>query len=78
MRYVGLVFLGLSLWAGQASADLVQNKEAVKIILEGKIIHKHIKDGVSLYMRVIHKGTYYICYDGKVSEEAYVDCFSVE
>ncbi len=38
MRYLGLVFLGLVLWVGQALADEVSDKLALRVITEGKNI----------------------------------------
>lgn len=77
MRYLGLIVLGTVLWTGQASAERIATKEAVKIISEGKIMHQHL-NGSSLNYRVIHKGTYYICYDGLPTDDAYVFCHSAK
>ena len=77
MRYVGLVFLGMVLWAGQASAERIATKEAVKILIDGRIMHQHLS-GSSLTYRVIYRGTYYICYDGLPTEDAYVTCHSAK
>ena len=78
MRYVALVFLGVVLWAGQASAVKIEGKPAVKIVLEGTIIRKHVVNDVSLNMRVLHKGKYYVCKDGKLGDKSYLSCYSVE
>ena len=78
MRYLGLVFLGMVLWAGQASAVKIVGKPAVKIVSEGTIIHKHVVNDVSLNMRVLHKGAYYVCKDGQAGDKSYLFCYSVE
>ncbi len=67
MRYVGLVFLGMVLWAGQASAAKVDAEFALEIISQGKTIGEFYEenvDGAYRYSRVVHNGKLYICSDG--------------
>ena len=78
MRCVGLVILGLVLWAGQASAEKIEVKQAVKIVVDGEIIHKHTKDGFRFRMRVIHKGDYYVCKDFQLEDRARLTCYSMD
>ena len=80
MRYVGLVFLGLVLGAGQAAADLLEQKSAEEIILKGEIIHKHVNEKSRWFeMRVIHKDTYYKCIDFYLAGEGFrLKCWSVD
>lgn len=80
MRYIGLVFLGLVLWAGQASAVLLEQKWAEEIVLNGEIIHKHVSEKKGMFeMRVIHKNTYYMCMDSnRVGVGFRLKCWSVD
>ena len=64
MRYVGLVFLGLVLSAGQASAELLIDGDAVKILRDGKIIHnKNREASWTTKFSVIYKDQYFACID---------------
>ena len=76
MRYVGLVFLGMVLWAGQASAAVFEGKEAAEIISYGEIIHSHVRSERSLFLRVLYEGDYYICSDGNLTEAVFLQCKS--
>ena len=66
MRYVGLVFLGLVLWAGQASADQVSDKLAKRVMTQGLTIGEdYYGTGPSAkrMSRVVYKFELYICMD---------------
>ena len=64
MRYVVLVFLGLVLSAGQASAEELIDGDAVKILKHGKIIHVQNREGMSrTQFSVIYKDQYFVCRD---------------
>jgi len=72
VRYVGLMFLGMVLWAGQASAAVFKGKEAAEIISDGEIIHSHLRNDLILILRVLYKGDYFICKDGNLTEAVYL------
>ena len=78
MRYLSLVFLGLVLWAGQASAEKFLDTAAVKIIADGKIIHRSNLEPLSLLMRVIYEDKYFICVDKMFEDRVYLNCDSLE
>ena len=78
MRYFGLVFLGMVLWAGQASAEKIEGTQAVKIVVDSEIIHKHTKDGFRFRMRVTHKGDYYVRKDFQLEDRARLTCYSMD
>ena len=66
MRYLGLVFLGLVLWVGQALADEVSDKLALRVITEGKNIGENYYGEFSKAQQmslVVYKGDFYICMD---------------
>ena len=66
MRYVGLVFLGMILWAGQAGADQVSNKQAERIITRGETIGEdYYGEGpqAKRISRVVYNLELYICMD---------------
>ena len=71
MRYVGLVVLGLVLWAGQASAERVSDERALLIVVNGKTIGEHYKtveyEGISSVevrtSRVVFRTELFICND---------------
>ena len=76
MRYLSLVVLGTVLWADQASAAVFEGKKAAEIIDNGRIIHSHLRDEVSLFLRVMYKGDYFICSDGRLTEGVFLQCKS--
>ena len=78
MRYVGLTFLGLALWSSQAWAEKFLGTAAVKIVAEGKIIHRSTVDPLSLLMKVIHEDKYFICVDRIFEDRVYLNCDSLE
>ena len=41
MRYVGLVFLGMVLWAGQAVAAELDMERSEEVLVNGKMISEH-------------------------------------
>ena len=64
MRYVGLVFLGLVLSAGQASAEFLRDGDAVKILKDGKILHIYTRESIyRTSFNVIYKSQYFVCVD---------------
>ncbi len=64
MRYLGLVFLGLVLSAGQASAEELIDGDAVKILKDGKIIHMQNREAQwGTQFSVIYKDQYFVCRD---------------
>ena len=67
MRYIGLVFLGLVFWAGQASAYMLSPDESLKVIIKGKTISEQYRRGndedVIRWSRVVYKNKLYICSD---------------
>ena len=64
MRFLGLVFLGLVLSAGQASAEYLRDGDAVKILKDGKILHIHTREKVwKIRFNVIYKSQYFVCLD---------------
>ena len=66
MRYVRLMFLGMVLWAGPASAEMVPLEMAKQVLIEGKTIgefYKKVGDALYRESRVIHDGSIYICKD---------------
>ena len=81
MRYIGLVFLGLVLWTGQASAGMVLGKAAEQIVIKGEIIHKIFREKRQwCEMRVIHEGNYYRCIDfyEAMGDNAILKCQGVD
>ena len=78
MRYVVLVFLGLVLSAGQATAELLVDGDAVKILRDGKIMHKNNAEGLKIFRYgVIYKGQYFVCIDDYTRDpkRAYLKCY---
>jgi hypothetical protein len=66
VRYVGLVFLGLVLSAGQASAEVevLKDRDAVKILRDGKILTiQAYQKGFRTKYGVIYKDQYFFCFD---------------
>ena len=79
MRYLCLVFLGLVLLAGQASAAEVEAGFALKIMSEGRTIgelyQRLTDDEQTRISRVVYDGNLYICFDslhGRHLEKLYV------
>ena len=78
MRYLGLVFLGLVLSAGQASAEVLRDMDAAKIFRDGKIAHKNNATGLQIFRYgVIYKGQYFVCMDdiNRDSKLARFNCY---
>ena len=77
MRYVGLVFLGLVLWAGQASAARIMDRQStLEIITEGKTIGEfyttlEVFDQQVNYRtsRVVYQGRLFICSDWLIAPD---------
>ena len=69
MRYVGLVFLGMVLWAGQAMAAELDMERSEEVLVNGKIISEHYFQPPNSYQppvrfsRVIHDDDLFICID---------------
>ena len=69
MRYVGLVFLGMVLWAGQAMAAELDMERSEEVLVNGKIISEHYFQTPNSYQppirftRVIHDDDLFICID---------------
>ena len=78
MRYLGLMFLGMVLWAGQATAEKFLDTAAVKIVADGKIIHRSNLERTSLLMRIIYEDRYFICVDKIFEDRVYLNCDSLE
>ena len=58
------MFLGLVLSAGQASAELLRDGDAVKILGDGKIFHIHTVERIwKTRINVICKDQYLVCID---------------
>ena len=57
---------------------VVVGTAAVKIVAEGKIIHRSTVDPLSLLMRVIHEEKYFICVDKIFEDRVYLNCNSLE
>ena len=78
MRYVGLVFLGLVLWAGKASAEFFIFDDAMKIIVKGETISElyyGIGEDAVRYSRVIYKNKLYICSDYQDMNTVFYRCY---
>jgi len=78
VRYLGLVFLGLVLSAGQASAEVLRDMDAAKIFRDGKIAHKNNATGLQIFRYgVIYKGQYFVCGDDTNFDQkrAFLTCY---
>ena len=78
MRYVGLMFLGMVLWAGQASADMLHAEEAEKVLTQGKTISEfyvEAKFAAVRYTRVIYRNDLYICRDLQAGGQVRIACW---
>ena len=77
MRYVGLMFVGLVLWVGQASAArIIDRQVALEIITEGKTIGESYStleafDQQVNYRtsRVVYQGRLFICHDWLIAPD---------
>tara|TARA_B100001059_G_C17468012_1_gene395514 strand:- start:97 stop:441 length:345 start_codon:yes stop_codon:yes gene_type:complete len=83
VRYVGLVFLGLVLWTGQASAELMSLKQSETIVAKGKTISEYYKrtDHQKIavrHSRVVYNNVLFICTDYVEKFDVVVGCFSVD
>ena len=69
MRYVGLVFLGMVLWTGQAMAAELDMERSEEVLVNGKMISEHYWQPANTYAppvrftRVIHDDDLFICFD---------------
>ena len=72
MRYVGLVFLGMVLWAGQASAVELTIVESEKVLIKGKVVSEYYMtnkekpvdvDTITRITRVIWQSKLFVCQD---------------
>ena len=86
MRYVGLMFLGMVLWAGQVTAEPLDAEKSLEVLVQGKTISQYygedsrynrMKSKVR-YTRVIYRKKLYICEDGMWSGKSYVRCWDDE
>ena len=80
MRYVGLIFLGMVLWAGQAMAAELDMERSEQILIKGKIVHERfiVKDRSYEFprvTRVLYKGDLYICTDYLSAKQVNFRCF---
>ena len=86
MRYVGLVFLGMVLWAGQVTAEAINSEKSLEVLVQGKTISqyyeadsRHNRMGrKARYTRVIYRKKLYICEDGMWSGRSHVRCWDDE
>jgi hypothetical protein len=79
VRYVGLVFLGLVLWAGQAVALEIDGGTSKVILEKGKIVHERYDSSVKYPLqrvtRVFYRGNLFICTDYVQQRQAFFRCF---
>ena len=83
MRYVGLVFLGMVLWAGQVTAEPLDDEKSLEVLVQGKTISQYYGEDSRYnrrgrkvrYTRVIYRKKLYICEDGMGSGRSYVYCW---
>ena len=81
MRYVGLVFLGLLLWAGQVSAVLLDHERSKFILSSGEILSETYNTSLkrdfeyTLIARIRYDGGLYICTDFVYHGVVRVCCF---
>ena len=81
MRYVGLVFLGMVLWAGQAVAITIGSERSKSILLNGEVISETYNTNIRLDLeytritRIKYRGGLYICRDNVEGSEVRVECF---
>ena len=55
MRYFGSFVLGMMLWAGQASAGVVEGKEAFEVLSEGTIVPSFHSNEAGVTHVALHK-----------------------
>ena len=78
MRYVGLVFLGMVLWGGQASAEMLDAEEAEEVLTQGKTVsefYEGTKYAGQRWTRVIYRNDLYICQDLKAGGQVQIVCW---
>ena len=81
MRYLGLVFLGMVLWAGQAVAAELDMERSEEILVNGKIISEHYFQTPNSYQppiqftRVIHDDDLFICIDNVRDMKLNMTCY---
>ena len=81
MRYLGLLFVGMVLWAGQASTDVVMNPDkAREILLNGETISEIYRadrggEEYKRIMRIRYNDALYICTDQVAVVVVKIQCF---
>ena len=81
MRYVGLVFLGLVLWAGQVSAEPLDHERSKFILFSGEILSETYNTSLkrdfeyTRITRIRYDGGLYICTDFVNYGHVLVKCF---
>ena len=81
MRYVGLVFLGLVLWAGQVSAEPLDHERSKFILFSGEILSQTYNTSFkrdteyTRITRIRYDGGLYICTDFVYHGVVRVSCF---
>ncbi len=79
MRYVGLMALGMVLWAGQVTAKPLDAEKSLEVLVQGKTISEYYEaDSKARYTRVIYRKKLYIFKDGKVTGSSFVYCWDDE
>ena len=82
MRYVGLVFLGLVLWAGQASADhhvrKLEGPRASTVLVLGEAVASTWEtETFTRHTRVIYNEQYWMCRDNELlGRTIFVTCLT--
>ena len=82
MRYVGLVFLGMVLWAGQAAADhhvrRLEGPRAATVLVFGEVVASTWETkSFTRHTRVIYNEQYWMCKDTSLlGETIFVTCLT--
>ena len=82
MRYLGLMFLGMVLWAFQASAVILDHERSKFILFNGEILSETYNTSLkrdfeyTRITRIRHDGGFYICTDFVNYAHVKVECYN--